>query len=119
MATADPLADLRARFVTRSRDRVTRLRALIDAAARGGAEPPSIDHAATGSTPAEAIIGLAHQLAGAAGTFGYQALSKAAAALEDRVRATGPGAQALDPRALEPLLTALEAQLAEIAEPAS
>lgn len=115
MPTPDPLADLRARFISRSRERVAKLRTLIDAAAeeRVRVSPSAATHEAD-ATPAEAILRLAHQLAGAAGTFGYTAMSRAAAELEDHVRAGGPTARALDPGSLEPLVAALEQRVAEL-----
>lgn len=65
----DPLAELRARFVARTIKRVAALRTAIERVA--------VD----ADAPAQ-IVDLAHQLAGSAGTFGYTALSHAAATLE-------------------------------------
>lgn len=65
----DPLADLRARFAARTMERIAALRRTIE-------QLPSDPGA-----PAK-IVDLAHQLAGSAGTFGYPALSQAAATLE-------------------------------------
>lgn len=115
MPQPDPLVELRARFIARSRERVTSLRALLDAATeeRIDASARSDDNEPD-ATPAEAIVRLAHQLAGAAGTFGYAAMSEAAAALEDRVRATGQTARALDVGSLEPLVAALESRITEL-----
>jgi len=115
MPSPDPLADLRARFIERSRERVASLRQLIDTAVedRVGGFPSADTHEAD-ATPAEAITRLAHQLAGAAGTFGYPAMSRAAAALEDRVRAAGETARPLDPGSLEPLVAALERRVTEL-----
>ena len=111
MHQTDPLADLRGRFIARSRERVQSLRRLIDAApdhrARHAAE-------AAAEPAALAIARLAHQLAGAAGTFGYAALGQAAAVLEDRARAAKGDASTFDPLPLTPLLQALEACMAEL-----
>lgn len=65
----DPLADLRTRFAARTLERIEALRGAID---RVGVDAEA---------PAR-IVELAHQLAGSAGTFGYAALSQAAASLE-------------------------------------
>ena len=108
----DPLADLRARFIARSQERVASLRALLDA----GAEPGPSVGCASGDCPlAEAIARLAHQLAGAAGTFGHAALSEAAAALEDHARAALRPIATIDPMTLAPLLETVEARVAELA----
>ena len=108
----DPLADLRARFIDRSRERVATLRALIDA---GAESRPAAADAPHDCPPAEAIARLAHQLAGAAGTFGYAALSEAAAALEDHARAALHRIATVDPSPLAPLVATVEARLAELA----
>jgi len=111
MHQIDPLADLRARFIARSRERVQSLRGLIDAAPDQRAR----DAAGSAAEPAAAAIArLAHQLAGAAGTFGYAALGEAAAILEDRARAAEGAASTFDPLPLTPLLRALEARMAEL-----
>lgn len=116
MPKPDPLVELRARFIGRSRERVASLRALLDAAAAECIDASArADESEPDVVPAEAIVRLAHQLAGAAGTFGYTAMSEAAAALEDRVRATGQAARALDAGSLEPLVAALESCIAELA----
>ena len=94
----DPLADLRRRFVDRSR---LRLAALNDALA---SDAPGV----------EAIASLAHQLAGSAGTFGYSALSRTAAALEDAVRAASRAHAGIDPSGLRAHVLALETAFAEI-----
>lgn len=111
MPQPDALADLRARFIARSRERVQNLRSLIDAApahpARHGAGTKEVSAAA-------AIARLAHQLAGAAGTFGYAALGEAAAALEDRARAAEDDASTFDPLPLTPILQVLEARIADL-----
>lgn len=101
MRQPDPLAELRARFIARCRERITGLRTLIDGAAGEG-------------TSVEALVRLAHQLAGAAGTFGYATLGRTAATLEDRVLAEAQGASTVDPRPLAALLASLEAQIAEL-----
>lgn len=69
-ASIDPLADLRARFVARSCDRLGELAAIV-------AEP------AVDATALERLVRLAHQLAGSAGTFGCCELGRAAARLEE------------------------------------
>ena len=114
MSELDPLYDLRARFIHRSQERVASLRALI--APSDDSRMPTSTAARTGAvpTPAQAILRLAHQLAGAAGTFGYAAVSESASALEDGVRAATQRSQSLDPKLLEPLLEALEARVAEL-----
>ena len=65
----DPLADLRARFTTRTMERVAALRV-------------AIERVAVDSDASAQIVDLAHQIAGSAGTFGHAALSQAAATLE-------------------------------------
>lgn len=94
----DPLADLRHRFVERSRMRIA---ALADALA--GDEPDLVSMAS-----------LAHQLAGSAGTFGYAALGRAAAALEDAFRAAGGPDTRINLGRLRALVPALETAFAEI-----
>ena len=96
-AAVDPLADLRRRFVDRSRLRI----AALDAALAD--DEPSV----------ETIAPLAHQLAGSAGTFGYAALSRAAATLEDAVRCAGAAHARIDPNPLRPLMLALAKAFAE------
>ncbi|WP_271083841.1 Hpt domain-containing protein [Brevundimonas sp. NIBR11] len=64
---SDPLAPLRARFRARARDDLARLRALK-----------------TGDLASSDLRMLAHNMAGAAGTFGYAALGAAAMAVDDR-----------------------------------
>jgi HPt (histidine-containing phosphotransfer) domain-containing protein len=92
----DPLADLRGRFIERSLQRVAMLRAAL-----------------AGDRPSVAMIApLAHQLAGSAGTFGYAALGRAAATLEDVARAAGSTGAPLDVALIRPHLLALEWQLA-------
>ena len=68
----DPLAPLRERFRKRATDDLARLRALM-----------------TGDLAASELRTLAHNMAGAAGTFGYAALSEAAMAVDDRYVAGG------------------------------
>lgn len=92
----DPLADLRGRFIERSRQRVAMLRAALSG------ERPSV----------ETIAPLAHQIAGSAGTFGYAALGRAAATLEDVARAAGATGEPLDAALIRPHLMALESLLA-------
>ena len=112
MSQTDPLADLRARFIDRSRERVRSLRSLIDA----GPGRQARHHAGTEEVSAAAAIArLAHQLAGAAGTFGYAALGEAAAALEDRARAAqDDDTSTFDPMPLTPILQVLEARMADL-----
>jgi HPt (histidine-containing phosphotransfer) domain-containing protein len=93
---SDPLAELRGRFFERSRQRVATLRAAL------AADRPSV----------ATIAPLAHQLAGSAGTFGYAALGRAAATLEDVARAAGSPGAPLDVALIRPHLLALEWQLA-------
>lgn len=88
----DPLADLRQRFVERTRSRVDRLRQAFSV------EAPDI----------RLIAPLAHQLAGSAGTFGYARLGRAAAALEDAALAAHAAQGLIDQRLLEPHLLAIE-----------
>jgi HPt (histidine-containing phosphotransfer) domain-containing protein len=76
----DPLADLRARFAKRTLERID---ALHDA----------IDRVGTDAEAPARIVELAHQLAGSAGTFGYAALSQAAASLEALARLQNKGEQ--------------------------
>lgn len=63
----DPLAPLRERFRKRAADDLARLRVLM-----------------MGDPRAAELRTLAHNMAGAAGTFGYAALSDAAMAIDDR-----------------------------------
>lgn len=63
----DPLAPLRERFRKRAADDLTRLQVLM-----------------TGDPGANELRTLAHNMAGAAGTFGYAALSAAARAIDDQ-----------------------------------
>jgi HPt (histidine-containing phosphotransfer) domain-containing protein len=94
----DPLADLRSRFIERSLQRVAMLRAAL-----------------AGDRPSVATIApLAHQLAGSAGTFGYAALGRAAATLEDVARAAGSTGAPLDVALIRPHLLALESLLARV-----
>ena len=69
---SDPLAPLRERFRKRATDDLARLRLLM-----------------TGDLSANELRTLAHNMAGAAGTFGYPALSEAAMAVDDRYVAGG------------------------------
>jgi HPt (histidine-containing phosphotransfer) domain-containing protein len=96
VSAPDALADLRGRFIERSLQRVAMLRATL------AGDRPSVD----------AIAPLAHQLAGNAGTFGYAALGRAAATLEDVARAAGSTSAPLDVALIRPHLLALESQLA-------
>ena len=89
---SDPLAPLRERFRARLIDDLERLRGL---------------RASTGKE-AELRV-LAHNLAGAAGTFGYPALSAVAVAVDDR-HASGQ-------RPTELELDALEAAIASVIAP--
>lgn len=114
MPNPDPLLDLRTRFVERCRERVASLRGLVDTGAAANVAPsPSAGAGTADPTPARAIARLAHQLAGAAGTFGYPAMSEAAAALEERARAIEASPRFFDPAKLEPFIVALEEHLAE------
>ena len=112
MQPSDPLADLRCRFIDRSRERVARLRALLEEATRRHGPPGDV---APGLACADAIARLAHQLAGAAGTFGYAAVSEAAAALEDRARAAAEAVGGLDPQPLHEGMAVLETRMAALA----
>lgn len=85
----DPLAPLRERFRTRLRDDLERLRAL-----RGFPESSS------------ELRLLAHSLAGAAGTFGYPALSVVAIAVDDRF-ASGETPAAVELDALDAAMVAV------------
>ncbi|WP_309092743.1 Hpt domain-containing protein [Phenylobacterium sp.] len=82
MTTPDPLAALRGRFLERAAADLAWIHA-------------------TGGTPAEELLARAHKLAGAGGTFGFAAVSEAAAAVEDDIRE----GRAAD---LRPLVSALE-----------
>lgn len=64
---SDPLAPLRARFRERAAGDLTRLQEL-----------------AAGDLGSEPLKMLAHNIAGAAGTFGYPLLSEAAISIDDR-----------------------------------
>ena len=64
---SDPLAPLRDRFRLRCSDDLTRLRGLRADDGDG-----------------EALRAMAHNIAGAAGIFGFSALSEAAGAIDDR-----------------------------------
>lgn len=87
----DPLAPLRARFRDRTRSDLARFRTLV-----------------AGDLGCDEMKRLVHGLAGAAGTFGYPALSQAAMALDDRYVAGGvPDAAELD---------RLERAMVEVAE---
>jgi HPt (histidine-containing phosphotransfer) domain-containing protein len=93
----DPLADLRVRFLSRTRERLLTLREAI------AAEPPALT-----------VIGeLAHQLAGSAGTFGYAALGRAAASLDSQAKAVGSAAVP-DRAPLRAQLATIEARFAEL-----
>jgi len=83
----DPLADLRRRFLARSRQRLDELTAIVAAPTLG---PPAL----------ERLVRLAHQLAGSAGTFGCAELGRAAARLEDAAveQAATAGGRPLPPR---------------------
>lgn len=94
----DPLADLRRRFVERARLRLAEL-----------------DAALTGPGTARTVAAVAHQLAGSAGTFGYGALSRAAAALEDAVRVGWPADARIEPALLGRQVAALRAAVAALA----
>ncbi len=87
----DPLAPLRERFRKRAADDLVRLRVL-----------------AAGDPASNELRMLAHNMAGAAGTFGYAALSEAAMAVDDRY-AAGDAPDAGQ-------LALLERRLAEAAE---
>lgn len=86
----DPLAPLRERFRKRAADDLARLRVL-----------------AAGDLASNELRALAHNIAGAAGTFGYPALSEAAMAVDDRY-AAGEAPDA-------PQLAVLEQRLVEAA----
>lgn len=94
---SDPLADLRRRFVERARLRLAEL-----------------DAALAGPATARAVAAVAHQLAGSAGTFGYGALSRAAAALEDAVRDGWPPDTLIEPSRLGDRVAALRAAAAAL-----
>jgi chemotaxis protein histidine kinase CheA len=105
----DPLADLRARWIARSRERVVNLRTIVDALV-------AMDGSTTADSAAlDAIARIAHQLAGSAGTFGYAGLSEAAATLEDHARAISDNAATVAPTLLVPILETLEASIEEFA----
>lgn len=71
MAGSDPLAALRARFLERAAGDLAWIRE-------------------TGGEPTEELLARVHKLAGAGGTFGYAAVSEAAAAVEDDLREGRP-----------------------------
>lgn len=76
----DPLAALREKFRARSRDDLMRLKGLVQ-----------------GDLLAQDLRHLVHGLAGAAGTFGFPALSAAAASIDDDYAAgRTPRRQAFD-----------------------
>jgi HPt (histidine-containing phosphotransfer) domain-containing protein len=89
----DPLAGLRERFRTRCGDELEQVRALRQ------------------SPTAAELMRVVHNLAGAAGIFGFAALSAAAAVIDDGF-ASG---RTPDPK----LLDALEAELAAVADQSS
>ena len=62
----DPFAPLRQRFLARCADQLTELKAVREG----------------GPMPGNALIRIAHSLAGAAGTFGFAEISARASALE-------------------------------------
>lgn len=96
----DRLAHLRRCFVERTRRNAAAFRALRDRWQNG--EP------LTGEL-LEALRRMAHGLAGAAGVFGFDAVSDAAHRLQDALRAPDPSS--IDPT---PLFDALEAELAAL-----
>jgi HPt (histidine-containing phosphotransfer) domain-containing protein len=100
----DPLADLRARFVARTRERV---------AALGRA----IEHIAADPGAPATIVDLTHQLAGSAGTFGYTALSEAAATLEGVARQRCSPTARPDGKTLEEAFSRIESCTASLAVP--
>lgn len=88
----DPLAPLRERFRARAAEDLTRLTALV-----------------AGDLAAQELQILTHNLAGAAGTFGYGPLSEAAMAIDDRYASD---------RLPEPeQITLLQQRLQDVAEP--
>ncbi len=94
----DPLAELRARFAARTRERVAAMQALVAGWRAGRASGPLDD-----------LRRQAHQLAGSAGTFGFAALAEAAASLEAAAERDDP------PLALiEPLLAELTARASRL-----
>lgn len=89
----DPLAPLRERFRKRAADDLARLRTL-----------------AAGDLASNELRMLAHNMAGAAGTFGYATLSEVAMAVDDRYVSGGvPDAEQL---------ALLEERLVEVTETA-
>jgi HPt (histidine-containing phosphotransfer) domain-containing protein len=107
----DPLADLRARWIARSRERVANLRTIVD-------DLVAMGNGATNESAAlESIARLAHQLAGSAGTFGYCRLSEAAATLEDHARKTSGNAATIAPSQIVPSLEILEVMIEELSPP--
>lgn len=88
----DPLAALRAKFRARSATDLVRLRVLVQG------DPASAD-----------LRHLVHSLAGAAGTFGFPALSEAAALIDDAY-----AAERLPDR---PMLDRLERELEVVTTP--
>jgi HPt (histidine-containing phosphotransfer) domain-containing protein len=99
----DPLAELRSRFVARTKDRVAALRAAVD-------REPNDEEAAS------MIASLAHQIAGTAGTFGYPALGRAAAALEDAADSRDGSSAAARCELLHARFSAVEASVAALDE---
>jgi HPt (histidine-containing phosphotransfer) domain-containing protein len=99
----DPLAELRSRFVARTKDRVAALRVAIE-------REPNNEEATS------MIASLAHQIAGAAGTFGYAALGRAAAALEDAADNRDRSSAAARCEVLHARFSAVEASVAALDE---
>lgn len=95
----DPLAALRERFRSRTRQRLAALHEALEQ------QPPSL----------ATVAAVAHQLAGSAGTFGYRALSEAAAALEDAARAAARLSRTPDPRPIERRLGVLQTAVDNLA----
>jgi len=87
------LQALQARFVASLRERLDRLDELVPKARGGSAE--ALD---------EALV-VAHRLAGAAGSFGYEAAGEAAAVLERALRSIAAGIT--DPDGWDEALAAL------------
>lgn len=84
MTTPDPMAALRARFLSRAADDLAWFRA-------------------NGEAPADEALTRAHKLAGAGGTFGFPDVSAAAAEVEEDLQAGRPA----DLKALIAVLEAL------------
>ncbi len=96
----DPLAPLRERFRARSAEDLVRLRALLD------------------SEDTDELRRLAHSIAGAAGTFGFPTLSRAAAIIDDAfVAGHTPGQASFD--RLEQELEAVANASPDLTPPAS